>query len=289
MTRHLLRRALVNPIRALLVAIPVCAIAAGTQSGFDSSPVAEVGARKILVSDLHEELVARRKQDMARNKLDAFTTAGRDQALRELIDRRLFASAARDEGLDRQADIARRLENVIDQFLAETEINAIAAKPLADDAALRAYYSGHGDEFREPSQVRARHIVVKTRVEAEAILKQLQSGADFATLAREKNVDSTKATGGDLGLVRTGVMVAPFDQALVATKPGTVSGIVKTSFGFHIIKVDGIEEGKLPAFEGVKDAVKQKMLQRRVAEARERLEREYPVRIDKNVLAQIEK
>jgi len=288
-TCHLWRTAIVNPIRGLLISLPVCAIAAAGQTALDSAPVTEVGPRKILVGDLRDELTARRTQDLARNKLDAFTAAGRDDALRELIDRKLFAAAARDEGLDRQPDVARRLENVIDQFLAQTEVNTIAAKQPTDDGALRAYYNGHADEFRPPSQVRARHIVVKTRAEAETILEQLHAGADFAALAREQNVDSTKATGGDLGLVRRGTMVAPFDQALFATKPGSLSTIVQTSFGFHIIKVEGIEEGELPSFEAIKDTVKQKMLERRVADARRELERKYPVRIDKDALATLDR
>ena len=276
-------------MRNTLVAAALCCAFTGALAFDGSDPVAQVGAKKILVSDVREALMARRKQDLARNKLDAFTTAGRDQALRELIDRKLFSSAAREEGLDRQPDVARRLENVIDQFLAETEVDAITGKQAADDATLRAYYSSHGDEFRPPSQVRARHIVVKARAEAEATLRQLQSGADFATLARDHNVDSTKANGGDLGLVRKGVMVAPFDQALFATKTGGLSGIVQTSFGFHIIKVEAIERGPLPAFDAVKEVVKQKVLTQRVADARGQLERKYPVRIEQKALAQVDK
>src|SRR5262249_8676788 len=119
-TCHLRRTSIVNPLRAFFISLPVCAIAAAGQAALDTAPVTDVGAREILVGDLRDELPARRKQDLARNKLDAFTPAGRDDALRELIDRKLFAAAARDEGLDRQPDVARRLENVIDQFLAQT-------------------------------------------------------------------------------------------------------------------------------------------------------------------------
>lgn len=88
-------------------------------------------------------------------------------------------------------------------------------------------------------QVHARHILVATREEAEQALARLEAGEDFGILAAEISTDeSNRESGGDLGWFARGVMVAPFEEAAFALQPGEVSGVVETTFGFHIIRVD---------------------------------------------------
>jgi len=274
-------------VGALLAGVSIGAVASVPQAAPDGGTVVMVGSRTIVVADLRDELVARRRRDMALNRLDSFTSAGRDQALNDLIDARVFASAARDERLDQQPDVARRLANVVDQFLAEAKVREVVAQTPTGDEASRAYYTAHAEQFRGPGQIRARHIVVATRAEAESVLKQLGAGADFAALARGKNIDATKASGGDLGLVKKGAMVQPFDLALFALHTGDVSGVVQTSSGFHIIKAELVEVGTLADFAEVRDLVRQKVIERRVADVREQLGRRYAVRIDKEMLAKV--
>ena len=275
------------PLGALLAGLSILSGVAAPQPAPDVAPVAAVGSRTILAADLRDEVTARRRQDIASNRLDAFTTAGRDKALNDLIDAKLFAAAARDEHLDQQPDVARRLANAVDQFLAETKVRAIVAELPATDEALRAYYASHTDEFRAPGQVHARHIVVATRTEADQVAARLKAGADFAATAGEKNVDATKAAGGDLGLVKKGVMVQPFDQALFALRAGEMSGVVQTASGFHIIKAEAVEPGVAAEFSTVKDRIRQRLIERRVAEARDQLGRRYPVTIDNEMLAKV--
>ncbi len=105
------------------------------------------------------------------------------------------------------------------------------------EAAGIAYYDANKSEFTS-EQVRASHILVKTKAEAEAILKELQGGADFATIAKAKSIDTgSGAQGGDLGYFSKDQMVAPFSEAAFATPIGQLSGIVESEFGFHILKV----------------------------------------------------
>ena len=121
---------------------------------------------------------------------------------------------------------------------------------------LQRYYNEHMDEYRVPEQVEVRHILIKTpppgadgkvdpkaveaaRQKAEDILKQLHAGADFARLAEKDSQDTASAkNGGSLGWIQRGQTVPEFEKAAFSLPKGSTSGIVQTSYGFHIIRVD---------------------------------------------------
>lgn len=88
-------------------------------------------------------------------------------------------------------------------------------------------------------EYRASHILVKDRSLADQILKKIKSGQNFAGLAKEFSTCPSKSNGGDLGWFGPGKMVKPFEDAVVKLSTGSVSGIVQTSFGYHIIKKTG--------------------------------------------------
>jgi len=99
-------------------------------------------------------------------------------------------------------------------------------------------HNGGGAALAPASKIRARHILVKTKAEAEAIIEKLNSGADFAALARQYSIGPSAPQGGDLGFFGRGQMVQAFEDAAFALKTGEVSGPVKTQFGWHVIKVE---------------------------------------------------
>ena len=101
------------------------------------------------------------------------------------------------------------------------------ARTKATDAELEAYFTQHPE--LDPKQ---------TITKAEEVLTKLRAGGDFAALAKEFSADSSKDQGGDLGWFGRGMMVKPFEDAAFALKPGELSGIVETQFGYHIIKLD---------------------------------------------------
>ena len=85
-------------------------------------------------------------------------------------------------------------------------------------------------------KIRCAHILVEKFTEAQQILERLKKGEDFAKLAAEKSIDGSRRSGGDLGWFGHGVMVRPFEQAAFSLQKGQISEIVKTEFGYHIIK-----------------------------------------------------
>jgi peptidyl-prolyl cis-trans isomerase C len=106
-----------------------------------------------------------------------------------------------------------------------------------------------------------RHILVKTKAEADTLHSQLESGADFAKLAKEKSVDPSKErNSGDLGFFSKEQMVKEFAEAAFAMKKGeTVKTPVKTQFGWHVIRVTDRRAGAPPKFDEVKDQLRQKL------------------------------
>jgi peptidyl-prolyl cis-trans isomerase C len=277
-------------LAALLLALVATSRAAqdlGAQAATLSKVVATVGSKQIVVADVRDELLAERTRDLAQNRLDSYTTKAPEQALQRLVDVKLLAAEATDRKLDRDPDVRRRLDDLIDESLAGVLIADMARTLPLDEKALRDYYQTHVDEFTPPGRRRARHIVVKTEGEARSLAQQVAQGADFGELAKTHNIDSTRQTGGDLGWIGRGVMVPTFEQALLALKVGETSPVVQTMFGFHLVQLQEIEQGKPPAFDNVKDAVKQKMLETRLASFKDRLRTKYSIRVNKDVLAEV--
>lgn len=123
------------------------------------------------------------------------------------------------------------------------------------DDEVKKYYDDHQNEFMS---VKASHILLDTKEEAEKILQRVKAGENFNELAKQNSKDpSAKENSGDLGYFRHGDMVEPFEKAAFALKPGEISDIVQTDFGFHIIKV---EDSKLDKYEDVKEELKSSIL-----------------------------
>jgi len=167
------------------------------------------------------------------------------------------------------------------------DLESIKKTITVAEADLRAHYEQNAARFGTPEERRASHILVKAdktasaeerakaKTKAQALLDQLKKtpGA-FAELAK-KNSDDPGSTerGGDLDFFGRGAMVKPFEDSAFALKPGELSGLVETDFGFHIIRLDAVRGGEKKSFESVRaeveSEVKAQLAQRRYAEAAE--------------------
>ena len=137
-----------------------------------------------------------------------------------------------------------------------------------DDKEIWSYYDKNRASFRQPEQVKASQILIKTepgwdeakksaaRKKIDEIRAKLKAGQDFESLARTYSEDPSGPKGGDLGYIRTGQVLKPFEDALFALKPGEISNVVETSLGYHIIKASDRKPETTIPFEKVKDQLR---------------------------------
>lgn len=213
-------------------------------------------------SDLREE--AARAPDEIRGTLLA-KPANVARMAQNIVMRRTLAAEAERAGLDRDPVVEAQLRQARERVLAEARITQVGGKPL-DRAALEGLalseYRADAGKFDLPEQVRVRHILIDHRAcDAENRIRKLReqatAGADFAALARANSQDPGSAPqGGDVGFFARGRMAPPFEEAAFALKkPGDLSEIVRTDFGFHIIRLEERKPNQRQPFEAVRDAL----------------------------------
>lgn len=179
-----------------------------------------------------------------------------DPLLDRLIDGHLLLQAAEAADVAADPEVEAAIERARADVLRQTMIER-AVTEATDDAALAAAYAERqaAPDFAV-EQVTARHILVATEEEALAVIAELDGGADFAELARERSTDPAASTGGELGTFRRGAMVPPFEEAAFALEPGSYTDEpVATQFGFHVILVEA-KEATEPAFAEVENELR---------------------------------
>lgn len=143
----------------------------------------------------------------------------------------------------------------------------VIQKVSVSDKEVRSYYDEHPDQFRQPEQVKASHILIQLPQNADAAKKaealatiqalkaRIDNGENFAVLAQEYSQCPSKEKGGDLGLFSREQMVAPFSEAAFALEPGQTSDVVQTQFGYHLIRVTERQTEQTLAFNDVKESI----------------------------------
>lgn len=228
--------------------------------------MAKVGQRVITTAEF-ERLVKTRGGN---RPLDSQARQG---LLNNMVQTIALGEAARKRGLDKKENIQEILKLAQDNILANELVKEeVVDKIKIDEAQAKDYYEKNLARFKTPDQVRIRHIMIKmnapasaedkakAKEKAEAILKKIKAGEDFAKLAEENSDDTTSKTrGGDLGFLPRGLQANPFERAAekaaLALKPGEVSEAIETPFGYRIIKVEEEKKGEVQTFESVKDKV----------------------------------
>jgi peptidyl-prolyl cis-trans isomerase D len=167
----------------------------------------------------------------------------------------------------------------------------LAAK--ADDAEIKTFYDEHAEEYKLPESITAQHILFKTegkkpeeveaiRKKATDVLARAKKGEDFAKLAKEFSEDNSGKTGGDLGTFQRGAMVPEFEQAAFNMGIGAISDLVTTKYGFHIIKVNGKQEGRLRTLDEIKEPIRLRLLAQKGIEEAKRVAEQIALEVATN-------
>jgi len=218
--------------------------------------VATVGGEPITEADLGFAA-----EDLGQDLAQMPPEQRRPFLLSVLIDMKVLAKAGADAGMADTPLFAQRLDYLRERALRRAYFNDAILGAVTEEA-MRAEYNKFTAGFEPEEERRASHILVENEDEAKAIKAELDAGADFATLAKEKSIDpGSGAQGGDLGFFSRGMMVPPFDEAAFAlTEPGQVSDLVQTNYGWHIIKLTETRMSAPPTFEQVASQIQQQLL-----------------------------
>jgi peptidyl-prolyl cis-trans isomerase C len=181
--------------------------------------------------------------------------------LEQLIQQTILATI--DDGPD-SLRTQFTLENDRRLMRASNAVDAISAEAVTEDAIQAAYqeqYDGSelGNEFN------ASHILVETEESALNIIAKAKEGTDFSNLAKEFSTGPSGPSGGQLGWFGPGMMVPPFEEAVVTMEKGQVSGPVKTNFGWHVIKLNDLRSLSAPELESVRQDISAKLQRDAVA------------------------
>ncbi|WP_061708225.1 peptidylprolyl isomerase [Pseudenterobacter timonensis] len=147
------------------------------------------------------------------------------------------------------------------------KMDAAAMAQTASDSEIQAYYDQHQDQFTQPQRNRYSVIQTKTEADAKAVLDELNKGADFATLAKAKSTDIISAkNGGDMGWLEASTTPDELKNANL-TEKGQLSGVIKSSVGFLVARLDDVEAAKTKPLADVRDEIAAKVKQEKALDA----------------------
>jgi peptidyl-prolyl cis-trans isomerase C len=156
------------------------------------------------------------------------------------------------------------MENDRRGYMASLALQAVGEGAVTD-AALQAAYDARYKDASPATEYRASHILVDTQEKAAELKAQIDGGADFGALAQANSSDGSAANGGDLGWFGLGMMVKPFEEAVIALQPGAVSDPVQTQFGWHLVKLVETRNAEVPGLDDVRDELATQIEQQAIA------------------------
>jgi len=280
-------RILLSAMRSV-AAVGLIAFSASVALAQDADPVvAKVNGTEIRQSDvaLAEQAASQLPPMSAEQK--------RDYIIELLANMILVSQAAEEKKLGETASFKRRLAFARHRLLMGDYLNDIAKSAQTEEALRKIYDEAKKESPPEP-EVHARHILIQAKpgddaagkaaeAKIKAVIERLKKGDDFVKVANETTEDpSGKTTGGDLGFFSKEQMVPEFADVAFKLEPGKISDPVKTSFGWHVIKVEEKRTRPFPAFEEVKSELEAAVANKAHTEAIQKLRESAKIeRLDK--------
>jgi len=226
--------------------------------------LARVNDRVITLEEFNEEM----EQLPPHLKPLMVSAEVRKEFLQNIIDRELLLQEARKKGVDKDKEILAKVERFKRGLIIESVLEELLkGKGEVSEEEARNYYRENKEKFLVGERVRVRHILVKTLPEAKEIKKRLNRGEDFIKLAKKYSISPSRERGGDLGYIERGKVGKEFERVAFSLKRrGEVSDIVKTNFGYHIIRLEDRKKPHQRTFSEVKEEIRSFLREKKMRE-----------------------
>lgn len=208
---------------------------------------------------------------------------GIKRVIEEMVNQELLYKDAKDTNMEDEKAFKEVLEQTKTNLLKGYAFNKIVEDIKLEDEEVEDFFTHNKNLFAKEESIKASHILVESKEEADSILEKINDGMAFEDAAREFSTCPSKEAGGSLGEFGRGQMVPEFEQAAFAMEEESISSPVKTQFGYHIIKLDEKNEGKDVEYSEVKNEVEKQLLakkqEEKYIEKISSLKEKYPVEI----------
>jgi len=244
-------------MKKIILSVVIASVMMTTSSFAAEKVYAKVNGEDVTASDI--AMIVRNP----RINFDQLPSQTQQKILDQAIDSKLLTSKAIKSGIEKTKAFKKALEKVKKDLALEVWMKEQYKKAKVTDKEAKTFYDKNRDKFKQPVQVKARHILVKTKKEAKEIIAKLKGlngkklEDKFIELAKTKSTGPSGANGGELGWFSARRMVPEFSKAAFALKKGEITKTpVKTQFGYHVIYLEDKKDGGTVAFENVKERIK---------------------------------
>jgi peptidyl-prolyl cis-trans isomerase C len=286
-----------------LLALPAIAQQSAPAQQPAAATAAEPDSKKAVAVINGETITVERLDHMYSNlnaqmRQNYDANGGKGALLENYIRKRLVVQEAIKSGFNKKPEIAEAIEAARESALFDRYVRDVVASPIITDSEVKAYYNEHPGDFATPEKVHVRHIVIgvassgpaqRSREAARDAITKIAvelHGADMASAraatdpetvarlrlshfqdaAKKYSEDGAAASGGDLGWITKGQTDPDFEVAAWNMKPGTLSGIVESKFGFHLIYVEGRQPAGTEPFEAVRASLREYLMTQKASD-----------------------
>jgi peptidyl-prolyl cis-trans isomerase C len=189
------------------------------------------------------------------------TEEGKKQLLEDLVNQELFFMEAKEEGLHENENFKLEMKRIEENVLKQYAINNVLSNITLTEEEKKAFFDANKEKFNKPETASAKHILVDTEESAKELLDKINKGEiTFEDAASMHSTCPSKDAGGDLGTFQRGQMVPEFEEAVFDMKKDEVRGPVQTQFGYHLIKLNELNEGGESTYDEVKNDIERTLM-----------------------------
>ena len=265
--------------KTLLATVISLGLLASTANSYADATTATAPKDDVVIATVNGDKIMKSTLDGYMAILKRSGKADKQAALDDLVATEIALQQAKSSKIIERPEIKKAISDFTRNVLLKTWTKEKVESFKISDEDIKKAYDERVTKLAS-KEFNARHILVKTEDEAKAIIKELQGGADFEKLAKEKSTGPSGSNGGSLGWFKAQTMVPAFANAVKSMKKGEISKEpVKTQFGYHIIKLEDSRDAKLPTMESLKPQLKRVIAQKKMLEYMKELKKTADVKI----------